>query len=121
MFLSNGAIINTDLINEKLKEMGTESAYFGALKTLTFYFAATFFVSAILNYFLAINIVTEISQEVAELERMQIRNQQIADLTWKSYLVILAPSMAMISVILWRANSLIKRCTTLSLEDVLKK
>lgn len=120
-FLANKSMINTDLIEEKLKEFNTENEYYQALKTLTMYFAVTFLVSSILNYVLAINIVTEISPDIAELERMRIRNTQIADLTWKSYIVILAPSFIMLSFIIWRANQMIKKLTSLTLEDVIQK
>ena len=121
MILSNEDIIQTDLIEEKLEEKQTRLNYQGHLKTLTLYFAATFLVSAILNYVLAINIVTEIPLDIIGDARLKIRNEQIADLTWKSYLIILAPSMAMLGFIMWKANSVIKECTGLNLEEVLKK
>ena len=121
MILSNKDIINTELIQEKLKEHNSIDRYAQHLKTLTLYFAVTFLVSAVLNYILAINIVTEIPAEIIEEARMKIRNEQIADLTWKSYLIILAPSMTMLGFIMWKANSVIKECTELSLEDVLRK
>jgi intracellular septation protein A len=120
-FLSNKDIINVDLIEEKLSENNSQTEFNEGLKTLTLYFAFTFLVSAILNYILAINIVTEIAPEIADTARLKIRNAQIADLTWKSYIVILAPSFAMLSFIMWRANIIIKKCTQLNLEQVLKK
>lgn len=121
VFLSNDAIINTELIKEKLVEFNTESEYIESLKKLTFYFAGTFLVSSILNYILAVNIVTDISLDISDLERMKIRNSQIADLTWKSYIVILAPSFAMLSFIIWRANIMMKKLTTLTIEDIIRK
>jgi intracellular septation protein A len=121
MILSNEDIINTELIKEKLHEHASVDRYAEHLKTLTLYFAFTFLVSAILNYILAISIVTEIPIDIIGEARMKIRNTQIADLTWKSYLVILAPSMAMLGFIMWKANGVIRECTELSLEDVLKK
>lgn len=121
MFLSNDEMIDTELLRQKLAELNTESVYFKSLKTLTLYFAGTFLVSAILNYVLAVNIVVDISPEIEEVARMKIRNEQIADLTWKSYIIILAPSFLMISFILWKANGIIKKCTNLSLEQILRK
>lgn len=120
-FITNEEIINVELIDNKLKELNTREDFNKGLKTLTLYFAGTFLVSAILNYVLAINIVTDIAPGLAEVERMKIRNEQIADLTWKSYLVILAPSFAMLSFIMWRANSIMKKFTHLNLEQVLRK
>lgn len=121
MILSNEEIIQTELIKEKLSEHQNESKYQEHLKTLTLYFAVTFFVSAILNYVLAINIVTEIPVDIIGEARMKMRNEQIADLTWKSYLIILTPSMAMLGFIMWKANSVLKECTGLNLEQVLRK
>lgn len=121
MILSNDEIINTELIQEKLVENNTIERYAEHLKTLTLYFAFTFLVSAILNYILAINIVTEIPPEIIDEARMKLRNEQIASLTWKSYIIIMAPSMAMLGFIMWKANSVIKECTSLSLEDVIRK
>ncbi len=121
VFLSNKALINVDLIEEKLNELNTRNEYYQGLKNLTLLFAGTFLVSSFLNYILAINIVTEIPADIiGDSARMKIRNEQIADLTWKSYLIILVPSFAMLSVILWRANIIIKKYTHLNLEKVLK-
>ncbi len=121
MFLSNDEMIDTEKIKNKLIEMNTQNEYFQSLKTLTLYFAGTFLVSAILNYILAVNIVTDIAPEIDEVARMKIRNEQIADLTWKSYIVILAPSFLMISFILWKANGILKKYTTLGLEEIIRK
>lgn len=121
MILSNEDLINTELIAEKLTENQSQKDYQQYLKTLTLYFAATFLVSALLNYIMANNIVTEIPVDIIGEERLKIRNEQIADLTWKSYLIILAPSMIMLGFIMWKANSAIKKCTGLTLEDILRK
>ncbi|MFT6632387.1 MAG: intracellular septation protein A [Bacteriovoracaceae bacterium] len=121
MFLNNDEIIDTALLKQKLVELDTEKEYMKHLKTLTLYFAGTFLVSAILNYVLAVNIVTEISPEIGEVAMMKLRNEQIADLTWKSYIIILAPSFLMISFILWKANGILKKCTELGLEQILRK
>lgn len=121
MILSNEEIVQTDLIEAKLEEHNTRDRYQEHLKTLTLYFAGTFIVSAILNYIMAVNIVTDIPIDIVGEERLKIRNEQIADLTWKSYLIILAPSMAMLGFIMWKANSVIKECIGLNLEQVLRK
>jgi hypothetical protein len=118
-FLSNRDIINVDLIEEKLKNNDLTPQWKNELKLLTIYLASTFLVSAILNYIVTTNIVVDIPVEITDAARLKIRNEQIADLTWKSYLVILAPSLVMLSFIIWRANNIIKKYTGLSLEKVL--
>lgn len=121
LLLGNKDLIDVELIKERLSNSNMEETYQADLKKLTLYFAGTFLVSAILNYILAVNIVTEIPPEIVDAERLKIRNNQIADLTWKSYIVILAPSMAMLGFILWKANAVMKKCTQLTLEQVLRK
>ncbi len=121
MILHNKDIIDTDLIEQKLDELNSREQYQIELKTLTLYFAVTFLVSAALNYILAINIVTELPTELTETAKMQMRNEQIADMTWKSYIVILIPSFAMMGFVLYKANNVLKKCTTLSLEEIVRK
>lgn len=119
LILSNKDIINTDLIEEKLTEYNSHDIYKEGLKKLTIYLAGTFVVSAALNYILSINIITDIPAEFTDTERLKMRNEQIADLTWKSYLIILVPSMIMLSFVLFKANQLLKKCTQLGLEQLM--
>jgi hypothetical protein len=115
----NKDVINTDLIEQKLLESNSKLQFNLELKRLTLYLAFTFLVSAILNYVLTKGIVVDISDEFSSAARLKIRNEQIADLTWKSYIVILGPSLIMLSFILWKANSVIKKYTGLSLDKIL--
>ena len=121
MILHNKDIINTELIEQKLDEENSRDLYQADLKHLTLYFSMTFLVSAALNYILAVNIVTELPPELTEAARMQMRNEQIADMTWKSYIVILIPSFAMMGFVLYKSNAVLKKCTGLSLEQVVRK
>ncbi len=121
MILGNKEIINTELIEEKLTEKNTKAKYTEELKLLTLYFAGTFLVSAALNYILAINIVTDLPIELDSQARMQMRNEQIADMTWKSYIIILVPSFLMMGFVLYKAHNVLKRCADLSLEDIIRK
>lgn len=118
-FLSNRDIINVDLMEEQLLDADVSTKFDRELKILTLYFASTFLASAILNFIVTTNIVIEIPPEITDAARLKIRNEQIADLTWKSYIVILAPSMVMLSFIMWRANFIIKKYTGLSLDKLI--
>lgn len=117
--LTNRDIINVDLIQEKLNFHGSQLGWNKELKLLTIYLASTFLLSGLLNYIVTTNIVVDISPELSEAARLKIRNEQIADLTWKSYLIILAPSLVMLSFIFWRANIVLKKYTGLNIEKVL--
>jgi hypothetical protein len=117
-FLNNKNFINLELLNEKLGTNNSHKEYNNGLKILTKYLAITFFVSAIINYFLTVAIITELPADLAKDLALQLRNEQIADLTWKSYFVILIPTLAMMSFTLWKTNTLLKDCTKLGFEEL---
>ena len=119
-FLFNQSTFEVDLLEEKLKENNAETIFLEHLKKLTIYLAGSFFVSAALNYFLAIYIFTEIPVEIVDPERTKILNQQIADMTWKSYIVILVPSMLMMGGIFWKLSHALEKCTQLKFTEILK-
>ena len=57
VLLFNDKIFNTELIRSKVKQLGNHQQLSLVLKTATWLLASSFFLSAILNYFLAIIIV----------------------------------------------------------------
>lgn len=120
LFIFNEATFKVDLIEEKLKENGTAEKFLSYLKTLTLYLAGSFFVSAALNFFLAVYIFTEIPQTLSEAQRSVVLNQQIADMTWKSYIVILVPSMIMMGGIFWRLSKALRECTGFKFTELLQ-
>lgn len=120
LFIFNEMTFKVDLIEEKLKENQAEEKFLKYLKTLTVYLAGSFFVSAALNFFLAVYIFTDIPGHLSEAQKSVVLNQQIADMTWKSYIVILVPSMLMMGGIFWKLSHALKDCTGLKFTEVLQ-
>lgn len=117
--LFNDQVFDVDKIQHKLKDNSSETDFDNHLRKSTKFFAYTFYLSAVLNFVLASYIFTEISTSLPELERSQILNEQIADMTWKSYFVIVIPSMLCMFVLLNYLLKGIKRYTGLDFQDVL--
>ena len=97
----NQHVFDIKTIEEKIKEYNTESYFQSCLKKCNILFSTSFFFSAVLNYFLAINIFTKIPPTLSEVERSVLLNEQIADMHWKSQFVIAVPLMIFTAFILW--------------------
>lgn len=119
--LNNENFINLELLNEKLRANNTLLKYQQGLKVLTIYLSLAFFISALINYILAVMIITDIPLDLANELKLQMRNKQIADMTWKAYFVILVPTIIMMSFIIWRTSILLKECTGLGFEEITNK
>jgi hypothetical protein len=119
--LDNENMFNVELLKQRLTENNGHGKYKNGLKLLTKYLAITFFVSSAINYFLSINIIVDLPVDLATELKLKLRNEQIADLTWKAYFVILIPSIVMMSFIMWRTSKLLKECTQLSFEELTSK
>ncbi len=120
LLIYNDAVIQTDKVSEALKEKGNLEVFDIHLKRSTIFLSFSFFFSAVLNYVLAIRIFTEIPLTLSESERQDILNQQIADMTWLSYLVISVPSLLIMAAILWHLFKGIKVYTGLTITDVMR-
>lgn len=117
--LFNEQIFDVDKIQKQLDERATQKDFDQHLRKSTKYFAYTFFLSAILNFVLAMYIFKDIPVDLPDLERSTILNEQIADMTWKSYFVIVIPSMLCMFVLLNYLIKGINRYTGLGFQDVI--
>ena len=114
------SIFRVDLILSHLDSEEKRRHYKTLINKSTFYLSLCFFLSAILNFLLASRIFKRTLPPNYSLEnhRMML-NEQIADMTWVSFLVIGIP-LTVISVwTLWWFISEIKKLTHLSLEEIL--
>ena len=112
VMLFNPMIMNTEKINQILRERGYDDLFEGSLKKSTYLLSITFFFSAVMNYLLATWIVTSPTGSAAF-------NEELGRLTLLSYPMIAIPSMVMmfsIFYLLWRR---IHRLTGLELEEML--
>ena len=121
MLIYNDAVIDTEKVNEALELRGSTDLFDKHLKSSTIFFSLSFFLSAFLNYVLAVRIFTEISLDLPEIERQEILNQQIADMTWMGYVVILVPMLLITAAIIWYLFDGIRRHTGYGFMEVLRE
>ena len=120
LFVYNENLLNLSLIEEKLQENGRNEDIYRHLKTSTVFLAGSFLLSAVLNFVLARVIFVPIDETLPKSEYGAILNQQIADMTWLSWFVIMIPSMLCLFAILWHLFAGIQKMTGLKLNDLVR-
>jgi hypothetical protein len=108
-----GQIMDLEKINKAFSEKGQESEFEPKLVITNYCLAGTFFLSAILNYVLAVIILKGEPGTV-------VFNQSLGRMTLLSFPVITLPMMAMVMGIIYYLINTIKKHTDLDIEDVIK-
>lgn len=88
-------------------------------RTATYLFAVSFFISAALNFFIARSIFIPIDPALPEAQASSLLNEQIAQMTWKGYVMIALPMVAFMAGILWHFMWALKKLTGLKTEELL--
>ena len=114
LLLIKSPFFKTDLIFQKLKEKQNEAHFHNLMNKATLYFSGSFFLSALLNFFIAKSVFQD-------TESQQILNEQIAKMTWLGYVVIAAPLSVLTILIFWKIISDVKKMTELGLHDIIVK
>jgi len=120
LLIFNEKVLQVDLIEEKLDERGTDELFTQDLKKSTIYLSLSFFMSAVLNYGLAVYVFIDIDKTLAKVAQAEILNEQIARMTWMSYIVILIPSLIFMAFIFIHLSKAIERNTGLKFEEIMK-
>jgi hypothetical protein len=110
--LYNPDIINVEKVQAGLKARQCEAAFERLLVHCTWLLAASFLLSAVLNFFIARWMVTSEAGTDAF-------NQEVADMMKWSFLIIALPSIAIMMVALLKLFRGIKEMTGLELEEVI--
>lgn len=111
--LYNDKIIRVHEVDKALARQGNRQAFDQTLVIASWMLAASFFVSAILNFVLAKWIVKSPPGTVAF-------NEELGRMTALSYPVIVVPSMVIMIATLWYLFRRIRQLTNLDLEQILK-
>ena len=119
-FLLNPNLINTDLVEQKLMERNANTEFHLHLRSSTIYLSLSFFLSSLINYFLARTVFIPLDPALNSTNRAIILNEQIAKMTGQSFLVIMLPSMLVLMGILWYLIHGIKKHTGLKTEEILR-
>ncbi|HUG98886.1 MAG TPA: VC0807 family protein [Gammaproteobacteria bacterium] len=112
-FLYNDKIIRVREVDAALERNGNRTAFERTLVNASWMLAASFFLSACLNFVLAKLIVRSQPGTTAF-------NEELGRMTALSYPVIVVPSMIIMVAALWYLFHRIKRLTDLDLEQILK-
>lgn len=113
-FLYNEALLDVTQINARLAEKKQHTAFESLMNSSTWIIAASFFFSSAIQFVLASWIVT-----VEPADNPALFNEQVADMTWITYLVILIPSMAITAFALWRLVKGLEKLTGLKFDQML--
>lgn len=111
-FLFNDAIFHIDKINERLKEKNNMGKFERIMVYASYGLAASFLISAVLNYVLARIVVSSPAGTEAF-------NQELARMTALSYPVIALPSTVFLIIILFSVMYKLKKFTGYSFEDMM--
>ncbi|HRP34730.1 MAG TPA: VC0807 family protein [Gammaproteobacteria bacterium] len=112
-FLYNDKVIRVGEVDEALQRHGNREAFERTLVNASWMLAASFFVSAVLNFVLAKIIVKSPPGTTAF-------NEELGRMTALSYPVIVVPSMIIMVAAFWYLFSRIRRLTDMDLEQILK-
>ncbi len=109
----NDTIIDTPRVDAALDARGTRGAFEKLLAGANKWLALTFFVSAVLNFFLARYLIT------AE-PRTELFNEQLGKMHLWSWPVIVLPSMVMLMAVLWKLLGGLQKLTGLDQDSIFR-
>lgn len=112
VLIYNDALLDVKMLDEALEKKGAKAEFQKSLKASTILIAASFFVSALIQFFLAASIFTG-KTSGSEF------NEQVGKMTWVSYIAVLGPCMIISVLALLKIFKDLKRLTGLSLEESL--
>ncbi len=114
----NPQILNLELIYHSITTLKKEHDFEELLKNGTVLLSLSFALSSILNFGLAYAIFTPIDIHIIGDARTQILNEQMADMTKWSFLIIMLPSMLTLLGILYFIINKLKHITGLNQEQI---
>ena len=121
-FLFSSSFFNKKLIEEKLIYKKERKNFQKLMNQSTLFLSSSFFLSAFLNFWIALSIfLEEINSTLSSSDIANIRNKQIADMTWKGYIFIALPLMFITALILIWLFKKLNQLTGLSLEEMTSK
>ena len=118
-FINQPGFFSIEQIQQRLEELNNQENYRALLKKCTLLFSGTFFFSALLNFVLAIRIFKNIPVDLSEMQKVEIRNTQIADMTWMGYVIIALPLMVITTCLFYYCLRNLSKLTGLALNELM--
>ncbi len=116
--VNKSSIFRTEAIAFHIDSLSKKNHYEKLLRKSTLYLSYCFFFSAVLNFILGIRIFEDKSV-LFGVDKQNMLNEQIADMTWISFLVIGLPLTVISGWTLWWFVSRLQKLTGLALEQIL--
>ncbi|MBX3023064.1 MAG: hypothetical protein KF799_15415 [Bdellovibrionales bacterium] len=120
MMFCNPQILDMTLINERLSSLGRMLDFDRLLRRTTLWLSLSFFISALLNFVLAVEIFKDIDPELAAGAQNQVLNEQIARMTWMGFAVIALPLMVFSGILVFNFLKRVSSMTETPLNTLLK-
>jgi len=111
------AIFNIELIEEQVNEKQQQASYVKALQMSLMIFAGSFFLSAVLNWFVAQYFLSEIDYNASD--SLALYNAAIAKITGWGFLIIGVPAIITSCLAIFFLIKQLKAITGLSIDDIL--
>jgi len=120
-FISMSGLLKMSVIDDKAKELGTESLVHKSFISANNLFAVSFFLSAFLNFVLAMYIFVPISETASKVEKATALNGQISQMTWMGMAAIGLPMMVFLAATLFKLFKDLQKHTGLEQEEMLQQ
>lgn len=117
--LFSSGMLKVEEIHKAVKEKNNESALDKVFIKSNTLFSLSFFVSAALNFILAIYIFAPLGAHLSDEEQSMALNSQISQMTWMGFLVIGIPMFIFLGATFYILFKDLKRVTGLSEEEML--
>ncbi len=117
----NPSTFDVKKVEEKLETDEKKQNFSNLMKKATLLLSISFLMSAVLNFVLALKIFTPFAENLTDLQKQEILNEQLSHMTLYSMIVILVPSMIFLGCLLFYTFKKINQITGLSTDDLLIK
>ena len=116
----NPHVLNMSEIDQALIAKNRLEDFKKLLGITTIWLSISFFISAILNFGLALKIFTNIDPNLEATQQAVVLNEQIAKMTWAGLLVIALPLMVLSGILIFWFLKKIAKMTDLHFDKLLK-
>lgn len=117
-FIISSGLLQINKINEKAEERQKEEEVQKAFVASNNLFSVSFFISAILNFALAIYIFSPISSELSAAEKSEVLNSQVSQMIWAGMLVIGLPMVFFLMFTVLKLLKDLEKITGLNKEEL---
>jgi hypothetical protein len=119
MLFYNPQILNVAVIEAQLLALNGVKLFESLLRRTTLWLSLSFFISASLNFILAVQIFADIDLQLSPEAQEQILNEQIAHMTWMGFVVIALPLMVFSGVLVYFFLRSLSKLTKVPIQELI--